>query len=168
MIRKTVPLIVLLDILAILLFIFLAKPNKPTNLNFLVKYEDKIVDGVKIVTDDKKAYSYIAGELDLVESDKLLSTINLGQVCKPNSYCYKQIRSIIPHLPNKTFSIYFPDDLIQKAYSMRINFCEEYGCDGNIYFDASTGISYLCSSNKKFVFYNYLLNKTEAITNEAC
>lgn len=150
--KKAPPFIILLDIMTLLMFMYMSMPHEKDTIKLKINYSDGIIDGTVLEARDnlnnvayKKVIRY--GQLSDI-ANETQSFFFKSVACKKNSTCAKVLNLDFSSGKYKYF-LFFPDEKIKIALALRYSFCNDYNCDGNIYLNAATGISFICSDDGK-------------------
>nr|VFJ52158.1 MAG: hypothetical protein BECKFW1821B_GA0114236_101137 [Candidatus Kentron sp. FW] len=150
--KKPLQIFILIDLMMVMVFMLLSKPDSEFPGNFVLDASDGYIDGTKISLhgqyDDILA-SLVSENGVLVEvEEKEISSFFVGMDCW-GGICKEKIRSNIPFQHAK---IYFPDKIMTLVYSLASNYCKELKCDGRIYIRSGTGEVFLCSGKDEYFY----------------
>lgn len=153
--KKSLPIIILLDILVLLLFAYIAMPQMNKELQFMIDFDSGVMDKAILEVRDTsrgsvEQYRIHHGLPKPSPEKSLTSSWYGGFKCKVGTACSKVL-----NLENRSnyneYIVIFPDnEVITPAIAFWLNFCEKVKCNGGIYIDASNGEASLCSKDGFF------------------
>lgn len=149
--KKELPIIVLLDILVLLIFYYMAMPHKNREMIFDIDFSNGVMENSVLEIQNKsgnaKQYLIQHGKLQDKPAQQTISSWFGGFDCKVGSACSKWL-SIEKRDESQKYVIIFSDEkVMMPAIALWHNFCETINCDGGIYINAFTGDSSLCDES---------------------
>lgn len=171
LLKKSAPFILLLDIMTLLMFMYMSMPHETDFIRLNVKFSSGIIDGSILETkssSNKLIRQQIIKNGNLYNDDdaKNKSFLFKGIECTKNSACSDYLN--LQHYNNEHYYVFFPDDKMKIALALRYSFCKNYDCDGNIYFDANTGDSFICSSNGDAICIDEIAGEVGKCIDKSC
>lgn len=158
--KRCAPIIVFLDIVIVLLFVYIILPREE-GFNMKLSYGTGLADGIEIIeyfdgpTNPEHIWKVKNNRPTSIEST--LSRF-AGYGCE--NKCLNILKKNL-HLnisSKNKYAIYLPEKLMSKAYSLWDNFCAaknpDIECNNQIIIDVSISEVYLCSKTKKKYFYS--------------
>lgn len=154
-IKKSIPIIVVFDILVLLLFAYISMPHKNKELVFFIEFKNGIMDGAFVQeAKDSGVKNYIIKHGELKEVNESIKSWFHGFDCGINSLC-SRVLNIENRDMGTDYSIFFPDSrVMMPALALWYNFCANEKCNGAIYIDASDGRSFLCGADGFYKYYD--------------
>lgn len=170
LLKKSAPFILLLDIMTLLMFMYMSMPHETDFIRLNVNFSSGIIDGSILETrsvSNEVIQQQIIKNGNLYDTDtKEKSFLFKGIECINNSACSKYLG--LNYSNNKHYYVFFPDDKMKIALALRYSFCNDYSCDGNIYFNAHTGTSFICSSTGDAICIDEIAGKVDKCYDESC
>lgn len=162
--KRCAPIIVFLDIVIVLLFVYIILPREE-GFNMKLSYGIGLADDIKIIESPKVPPNSPTNSINIwrVKNNKITHIESI--VSKFAGYgCENKCLNILKenlHLnisSKNEYAIYLPEKLMSKAYSLWDNFCAakstDIECNNQIIIDVSISEVYLCSKTKKKYFYS--------------
>ena len=146
----------------LLLFVYITQPQEQVNSTIYINYNNGIIAGSQIILKSKQGESiaYFIKNKQFKQTSKIPQLTFNGVKC-PKEICQKYI-----HYPTsyEAAHLYFPNQVMVSAYQLFHRYCKKTTCNGNIYINAGTGNSFICT---KEGYFQYTL-KNQLIKGKKC
>lgn len=163
--KRCAPVIVFLDIVIVLLFIYITLPHeqfRDEGFSLAPIFESSFINNV-IISEYNEGNPMDPSSMWIVKDNNIQKQGKKPEVKFSGYKCLGRCKDILDSFrilkPEKKYAVYLPEKNMLLAYSLWDNFCNGQStqiiCNNNIRINASTGEIYLCDiNNLKFVFSN--------------
>lgn len=166
-IKKSIPIIVILDVLVLLLFAYISMPHKNKEISFFIDFDSRIMDGAFVEVISKGSSKYYLIKNNKLKDNPTNNPINswyAGFKCSLGSSCSK-ILGFEQRGDLDEYHIIFPDDKVMTpAFALWHNYCEQEKCNGGIYINASNGKVFICNSDGFLKGYDEINGKVSSLS----